>query len=81
MQCLLTFVNYYLFMLALCQQRLIDGAISGKLFFIYLEQLLVDTICKDDIVVLDNLSLHKVVGVKVAIERVGAKVVYLEAIS
>jgi len=26
---------------------------------------------------MDNLSLHKVAGVKVAIERVGAKVVYL----
>jgi len=27
--------------------------------------------------VLDNLSSHKVAGVKVAIERVGAKVIYL----
>ena len=32
---------------------------------------------RDDIVVLDNLSLHKVAGVKVVIDSVGARVFYL----
>ena len=35
------------------------------------------TLKKGDIVVLDNLSSHKVAGVKAAIESVGAKVIYL----
>jgi len=35
------------------------------------------TLREGDIVVLDNLSSHKVAGVKEAIETVGAKVVYL----
>jgi len=50
----------------------VDGAINSELFLAYVEQILVETFQKGDIVVMDNLSLHKV-----AIERVGAKVVYL----
>ena len=30
-----------------------------------------------DVVVMDNLSAHKVVGVKEAIEKVGARLLYL----
>ena len=55
----------------------IDGAINGELFLAYVNQILVSTLQEGDIVVLDNLSSHKVAGVKVAIESVGAKVLYL----
>jgi transposase len=55
----------------------VDGAINGELFLAYVEQILVPTLCWGDIVVLDNLSSHKVAGVKEAIEAVGAKVLYL----
>jgi len=55
----------------------IDSAINGKLLLAYVEQELAKTLKEGDIVVLDNLSSHKVAGLKVAIERVGAKVVYL----
>jgi transposase len=58
-----------------------DGAINGKLFLVYVEQILVPTLHEGDIVILDNLSSHKVSGVKEAIESVGAKVVYLPAYS
>jgi len=55
----------------------VDGAIHGKLFLAYVEQELVKTLKEGDIVVMDNVSLHKVAGVKAAIESVGAQVVYL----
>ena len=42
-----------------------------------MEQQLIPTLRKGDIVVMDNLSSHKVTGVKEMIESVGAKVVYL----
>jgi transposase len=54
-----------------------DGAINGELFLAYVNQVLLQTLKKGDIVVLDNLSSHKVAGVKEAIESVGARVVYL----
>ena len=55
----------------------IDGAINGPLFLAYVQQQLVPTLQPGDIVVMDNLGSHKVAGVRQAIERVGARVVYL----
>jgi len=55
----------------------VDGAINGELFLAYVEQELVKTLKEGDIVVMDNLSSHKVVGVKEVIESVGARVLYL----
>ena len=43
----------------------------------YVNQILLSTLHEGDIVVLDNLSSHKVAGVKEAIESVGAQVLYL----
>ena len=55
----------------------IDGALNGEWFLTYVNQILGSTLQEGDIVVLDNLSSHKVVGVKQAIESVGAQVLYL----
>jgi len=55
----------------------IDGAINGKYFLAYVNQILLSTLKEGDIVVLDNLGSHKVAGVKEAIESVGARVMYL----
>jgi transposase len=55
----------------------VDGAINGELFLAYVNQILLATLREGDIVVLDNLSSHKVAGVREAIESVGAKLVYL----
>jgi transposase len=70
------------FLAALRHDRLtapmvIDGAINGELFLAYVNQILLSTLSEGDIVVLDNLSSHKVAGVKEAIESVGARVIYL----
>jgi transposase len=55
----------------------IDGAIDGPMFRAYVEQQLVPTLRPGDIVVLDNLSAHKVAGIRAAIESAQATVVYL----
>jgi transposase len=55
----------------------IDGAMTGDLFVAYVEQILVPTLRKGDVVVMDNLVCHKrVAGVK-AIEKAGCTVRYL----
>jgi len=54
-----------------------DGAINGARFLAYVEQALVPTLRPGDMVVLDNLSAHKVKGVRSAIEAVGAELLYL----
>jgi transposase len=54
-----------------------DGAIDGPSFLAYVEQILVPTLQRGDIVIADNLSAHKVAGVRRAIEGAGATLVYL----
>jgi transposase len=55
----------------------IDGAMNGETFVQYVEQFLAPTLTSKDVVIMDNLSVHKVAGVKKAIESVGASVLYL----
>lgn len=55
----------------------IDGAINGETFLAYVQQSLVPTLTPGDIVIMDNLSSHKVVGVRQAIEAAGAMLLYL----
>jgi transposase len=55
----------------------IDGALNGDLFRAYVEQQLTRVLTPGDIVVMDNLSSHKVAGVREAIEGAGATLVYL----
>lgn len=50
---------------------------NGNAFLAYVEQVLVPTIMPNDIVVMDNLSAHKVPGVRQAVEAAGAKLLYL----
>jgi len=54
-----------------------EGAINGARFLAYVEQALVPTLRPGDVVVLDNLSAHKVAGVRAAIEAAGAELLYL----
>ena len=55
----------------------IDGPINGRIFLAWVQQHLVPMLTQGDIVVMDNLSSHKVQGVREAIESVGAEVRYL----
>ena len=59
----------------------VDGAIDGAMFRAWVEQELAPTLSPDDIVVADNLSSHKVAGVREAIEARGAEIKFLPAYS
>jgi transposase len=56
---------------------LIKGAMNGEAFLAYIEQCLVPTLQRRDIVVIDNVSFHKVAGVEEAIRAAGASLRYL----
>ena len=58
-----------------------QGSVNGEKFLEYIKNILVPTLQKGDIVIMDNLSCHKVKGVKEAIEKAEAKVIYLPAYS
>ena len=50
---------------------------TGDAFLIYVEKVLAPTLSQADTVIIDNLSSHKVAGVREAIEAVGARLLYL----
>jgi transposase len=54
-----------------------DGPMDGPCFRSYIEQFVVPILRPGDIVVMDNLSSHKVVGIREAIEAAGAELRYL----
>lgn len=51
----------------------VDGPMTGDVFVAYVQQQLVPTLKRGDVVVMDNLSSHKRAAVQTAIESVGAK--------
>ena len=55
----------------------VDGPMNGDVFLAYVQQQLAPTLRPGDTVIMDNLSSHKRVGVREAIEDVGARLVYL----
>ena len=55
----------------------LDCAVNGAVFLAYVEQMLAPTLGPGDLVVLDNLSSHKVAGVREAVETRGASLLYL----
>jgi transposase len=56
---------------------LIEGAVNAEVFTAYLEQVLCPELRRGDVVVLDNLSTHKISRVAALISARGATVRYL----
>lgn len=56
---------------------ILDGPMTGDAFLAYIKEVLCPTLKPGDVVVADNLSSHKVSGVKEAIHKVQATLVYL----
>ena len=54
-----------------------EGALNGEFFKAYISQCLAPTLNKGDIVIMDNLTSHKVKGVIDPIIAAGASVIYL----
>jgi transposase len=59
----------------------LDGPMTGDAFRIYVEQVLAPELEPGDAVVMDNLSTHKVAGVREAIWAAGASLLYLPSYS
>ena len=55
----------------------IEAATDGEIFLAYLQQVLCPQLQPGDIVVMDNLSAHKVRGVRDLVEQAGAQLWYL----
>ena len=55
----------------------VEGAMTGEMFLAYVEQCLVPTLRRNDIVVMDNCRIHLGPGIRKAIERAGATLRYL----
>src|SRR5215470_12840752 len=56
---------------------LLDGPMNGTTFLAYVEEVLVPTLKRGDIIIMDNVGVHKVAGVREGIEARGATLVYL----
>jgi transposase len=74
------------FLAGLRQDRIVaplvlDGAINGPSFRAYVEQFLAPTLQPGNVVVADNLSSHRVAGVREAIAAGGASLLFLPAYS
>ncbi|QDT63113.1 IS630 family transposase [Calycomorphotria hydatis] len=59
----------------------VDGAINGEVFKAWVEQHLVRELQPGDVVIMDNLSSHKVKGIREVIESADAILMYLPAYS
>ena len=55
----------------------IEAATDREIFLAYLDKVLCPKLQPGDVVVMDNLSSHKVKGVRERIEAVGARLLYL----
>jgi transposase len=66
---------------AITAPMVVDGPMDGATFVAYVREFLCPTLRSGDVVIADNLSSHKVNGVREAIEAVGAHMCYLPAYS
>jgi transposase len=55
----------------------LDGPIDGESFTIYVEKVLLPTLKRDQIVIIDNLGSHKGKAIRHLIRSVGAKLLFL----
>lgn len=55
----------------------LDGPMTGAWFQAYAEQVLAPTLRPGDIVILDNLAAHRNAAARLAIERAGARMMFL----
>ena len=54
-----------------------DGAMNGAMFSNYVESMLAPTLSAGDVLVMDNVSTHKVSGIREAVEARNAQLLYL----
>lgn len=55
----------------------IEEATDGDIFLAFVQQVLCPALKAGDVVVMDNLSSHKITAVRTSIEKAGAELLYL----
>ncbi len=60
-----------------CAPWLFSGPMNGEMFLAWVRQGLAPTLRPGDVVILDNLSTHKIRGVREALEATRARLLYL----
>lgn len=55
----------------------VESATDSEIFLTYLEQVLCPNLASGEVVIMDNLSVHKVAGIRELIEDRGATLIYL----
>ena len=55
----------------------LSGAVNGTVFYGYIAQCVAPTLQPGDVLLMDNLSAHKVAGIEALIEARGAHLIYL----
>lgn len=56
---------------------IVEGAVDAEVFRVYIQEVLGPTLRPGDIVLMDNLAVHKVAGIAEALRARGARVEYL----
>jgi len=59
----------------------IEGALNGELFHLYVAEVLAPTLQPGDILLMDNLPTHKVAGIAGLVEARGARLEFLPSYS
>jgi transposase len=59
----------------------LEGAADGAAFAVYVERLLVPSLRPGQVVVLDNLSVHKGAAIRALVEAAGCRLLFLPAYS
>jgi transposase len=62
---------------AITAPYVLDRPMNAEIFLAWLEQALIPTLAKGDIVVMDNLPAHRVAGVRGILEAAGMTLLYL----
>jgi transposase len=63
------------------ESLIVDGSANGELFEIYVEQFLAPSLKSGQVVIMDNLSIHKGKKVRKLIEARGCQLLFLPAYS
>ena len=59
----------------------LDGAVNGELFVATIEQQVVPSLARGDVLIMGNLPVHKAAGVRKALEAAGIALLFLPACS
>jgi transposase len=60
-----------------CAPWLFEGPMNGEMFLAWVREGLAPALRRGEVVILDNLSTHKIRGVREALEAAGARLLYL----